>query len=329
MTVASPKALWLLALLVPIILVLLRNYGFGRHDLTLLGGRWREQESLNVYLVKSFFGGLFFCLFYIFMVLSLAGFSWGQAPVEEDRSGIDIVIAVDVSRSMLAQDIRPSRLDRSRDIIRGLLRELPGSRYGIDVFKGTGAAVIPVTEDRLSIQSFLDYLGPQILTSPGTNLERGIDSAIHMFPAGTGRFRVVVLFSDGEAQAGDALKAAARAAKLGIPVFTVVAGTVEGATIPLSDGNVVRDASGKEVVTRAHPGVMASIAVESGGKSFSLSDPAVFSALLSSIQKYAGVRTSEGFRLVDVPRYAIFLSLALLFLLLSIGVRVVKWKNVF
>jgi Ca-activated chloride channel family protein len=150
-----------------------------------------------------------------------------------------------------------------------------------------------------------------------------------MFPAATGRFRAVVLFSDGEAQSGNANAAAQRARELNIPIFTVVTGTADGATIPLANGGVVHDRNGKVVVTRADPRLMRNIARASGGRSFSLSDPAVFSALLSSIQKLAGLRSSEGFRLVDIPRYAIFLGLALFFLFLSLGVRVVKWKDVF
>lgn len=329
MKIASPRALWLLVLLIPIALILIRNYGFGRHDLRLLGGRGRHQEMSNVYLVKSFFSGLFFCLFFVFAVFSLAGISWGQTPSEDDRVGLDVVMAVDVSRSMLAEDVKPSRLDRSRDIIRGLLRELPGTRYGVSVFKGAGSIVIPITEDRMAIESFMDYLSPQVLTAPGTNLERGIDTALSMFPAATGRFRAVILFTDGESQDGDPYAAADRAQKLGIPIFTVAAGTTQGATIPLGDGSVIQDSAGKPVVTRANVGLLDDVARISGGTSFQLSDPAVFSLLLTAVQHYAGTRASGGFRLVDVPRYRIFLGLALMFLVFSLAVRVVKWKNTF
>ncbi|WP_455383295.1 VWA domain-containing protein [Salinispira pacifica] len=329
MKIASPRLLWLLVLLVPIVLVLIRNYGFGRHDLRVLGGRGRGQELGNVYLVKSFFSGLFFCLFYVFAVLSLAGISWGQTPSEDDRNGLDIVLAVDVSRSMLAQDVKPSRLDRSRDIIRGLLRELPGTRYGLDVFKGTGSPAIPITEDRMAIESFLDYLSPRVLTSPGTDLERGLDTALAMFPSATGRFRAVILFTDGESQEGNPFAAADRAQKLGIPVFTVMAGTSQGTTIPVGDGSVIRGSNGEPVVSRANIGVLDDIARVSGGSEFQLSDPAVFGSLLSAVQRYAGEKAIGGFRLTDVLRYRIFLGLSLLFLLFSLAVRVVKWKNTF
>ncbi|HUX12786.1 MAG TPA: VWA domain-containing protein [Spirochaetia bacterium] len=329
MKIASPGALWFLLLLFPIVLILIRSYGFGRHDLRVLGGRWQREELGNVYLVKSFFSGLFFCLFFTFAVLSLAGISWGQTPAEDDRAGLDIVIAIDVSRSMLAEDVKPSRLDRSRDIIRGLLRELPGTRYGIAVFKGSGAAVIPITEDRLSIESLMDYLSPAMLTAPGTNIESGIDTALSMFPSATGRFRAMILFSDGEAQDGNPYAAADRATKDGIPIFTVVAGTTQGSTVPLPDGQVVRDGSGRPIESRANIGVLDDISQVTGGVSVQLTDPGVFSELLSALQRHAGSRSTGGFTLADVPRYRIFLGLALMFLVFSLGIRVVKWKNTF
>lgn len=323
------RLLLLLLAIIPIVAILIRNYRAGRRDLGVIAGRGQAREIQNVYLVKSFFGGLFLVLFLTFSVLASVGFSWGQAPVEEDRSGLDIVVLVDVSRSMLSQDVKPSRLDRSRDLIRGLVRELTGARFGVAVFKGSAVAEIPVTEDTVSIDSFMDFLSPQMITTPGSNLEDGIRTALGMFPPGTGRFRTIVVFSDGESLSGDAGAAADEAASEGVKIFSVVAGTPEGSTIPLADGTVVRDASGQPVITKADSTVMNDIAQRSGGDLFRLTDPAVFASLLNGVHRYGVGGGEAGFHLESIPRYRFFLGLALAFLLLHLAVRVVRWRKLF
>jgi len=329
MSVTHPQAFWYLLGLIPLLLLQLLSYSRGRRSLPMVAPPANQEELANVYLVKWFFSSLAFDLFYVFAVLALAGFYWGQRPVEEDRSGMDAVLVVDVSRSMLAADVSPSRMDRSKDIMRGLIGELDGSRFALVVFKGQATRLVPMTEDRAALEASIDALQPDMLSSPGTDVESGLKAALAAFPDGTDSHRIVVLFSDGESLSGSALEAARQAGERGIPVFVVAAGTLQGSAIMLPGGKVLTDAEGRVVISRVSLESLSDIASASGGALFRASDADIFKELTGAVGDFVGRRNSEGFRLEDVARYPLFLSLAIVFLLLHVAIRVVRWKNTF
>ena len=171
MSIEHPRVLLFLLGLIPLALLQYYQYRNGRHDLGLLAGDRRE-TVLTVYLVKWFFGSLFFTLAIAFSILALAGFSWGQRSVEEDRSGLDVVVAVDVSRSMRATDgDDTSRIIEAREMVRGIVQDLPSARFGIVVFAGRALRSVPVTEDRVAVESFVASLGTEVLSAEGTDLD--------------------------------------------------------------------------------------------------------------------------------------------------------------
>lgn len=327
MSIEHPRVLWFLLILVPLALAQLYQFRNGRHDLSLLAGDRRE-AVLMVYLVKWFFSSLFFLLAVAFGILALAGFSWGQRSVEEDRSGLDVVIAVDVSRSMRAtDDDDTSRIIEARETIRGVVQELPAARFGIVVFAGRALRSVPVTEDRVAVESFIASLGTDVLSARGSDLEQGLDTAFAAFPEGANRNRLIVLISDGEQHRGNPLRPAEVAGSAGVPVFAVTVGSAEGSTIQLSDGSRLTDENGNVVVSRADPELMTEVARLAEGSAFSGSRGDVVSPLMREIRGFETQREREGFRLVTVPRYRLFLSAAVLALALSVIVRVFRWKG--
>lgn len=330
MRLLYPDTLWYLLGLLPLLLLSSVWYRRSRRNLETLTGFWRRTKVYNVFLVKSFFSTLLLTLFFVFAILAASGFTWGRETVEDDRSGVDIVFAVDVSRSMLAQDIPPSRLARARDAMRGALRELEFSRFSIVVFKGEGITAVPMTEDSVAIDNFLSALSVQIMTSPGTNIAAGITEALDAFPAAVNRHRIVVLFTDGESVGGGDLDSAiAGAARQEVPVFVVAAGSEAGARIPLGDDDFVTDENGEAVIARVNPSSLRAIADETGGSYISLAESGSISSLLGTLNDFYGRVSVDGLRTISVERYQTFLGAALLFLFLYILLGALRWRNLF
>lgn len=330
MSVIYPETLWYLLGLLPLLGLLVYSYRRSRRRLWLLTGEWRSASVYNVFVVKSFFSSLFIVLFFVFAILAATGFSWGRRTVEDDRSGVDLVFAVDISRSMLAQDISPSRLGRTRDAMRGALRELGFSRFSVVVFRGDAVTAVPMTEDTVAIENFLSALSVQIMTSPGTNVAAGLREALDAFPGGVNRHRMVVLFSDGENVGGGELDPViAEALRQEVPVFAVAAGTEEGARIPLGEGSFVSDEEGEPVLSRVRTETLRRVATETGGRYFSFSEAGSLSALLSTLQEHHMSVSTDGLRTVSVERYQTFLVLALLFLVFYVVLGALRWRNLF
>ncbi|MFP4483469.1 MAG: vWA domain-containing protein [Spirochaetota bacterium] len=325
--VQHPEALIILVVLVPLIYTQLREYRLAERDLRRIYGP-RRRDVHNVLLVKWFFSSLFLVIFVVFAVLASAGITWGRRSVEEDRRGLDVVVAVDVSRSMLAADVRPSRIERSKELLRSMVQDLPDARFAVVVFKGSAFALVPMTEDRAAIESFIRSVGPGLTSAGGTDVEAGLRQALESFPDGSGRNRAIVLITDGETLSGSPLVVAEDARDEGIPIFTVVAGTADGTTVTLASGDLLTDRRGEPVITAARPDLLREVSRETKGGSYSMTEADVFSGLIRGLSEYRARRESEGFRLVAVERYQGFLLVALAFLALHIAVRVVRWREV-
>ncbi len=327
--IANPGGLWYLLILIPMVILLWRRYFSGARDIKALGGAWRSQRLLNVYLVKSFFSGLTFVLFCVFTILALSGISWGRYPVSERYLGSDVALTIDISRSMLAEDVYPSRLARTAGVIEGLLDRAKRSRFSVVVFKGIGVQVIPLTEDTSVISSFLQSMGPGVLSSPGTDIEKGVDAALESLSLRDGNKKMILLFTDGGALSGVAEAAARRAAARSIPIYAIAAGSAAGAPIPLGGGRYVTHRDGERVITRVNDPLLERIASTSGGKLLPLDDPLLLTKLTAIVNRPGGGGGSVEFRFEPRDQYRSFLVLALLCLALFVGVRVVRWRDTF
>ncbi|MFW5789259.1 MAG: vWA domain-containing protein [Spirochaetota bacterium] len=329
MTIERPAILLGLVLVVPAIVLQIRAYLAGREEIVRLGVQWPREQVARLYAVKWFFSALAFDLFLVFAVLSAADITWGERSVEEDRAGLDVVVAVDVSRSMLAADADPTRLGRSLGVIRAVGRQLPAVRMAVVAFKGEAITLMPLTEDANALEIVFDGIGPALISAPGTNVEAGLSEALRSFPEAAFAHRAIVLFSDGEALSGNPDEPVGALRRRGVPVLAVLAGSEEGAPVPGGDGSALLDDDGRPVVSKANAGLLTDIARRTDGEVLRLADAEIVTELERRLSGFAELREREGFRLVPVRRYRLFLGAALVALLVSMAVRVVRWRGMF
>ena len=186
------------------------------------------------------------------------------------RRGLDIVVAMDVSLSMYAEDIKPNRLARSKAEIGKFVDQLGGDRVALVAFAGDAFLQCPLTSDYSAFRIFLDVLDPNLIETPGTDIASAIEASAKAFDPTDRKYRVLLLLTDGEDHSGLAEKAAEEAAKNGVIIYTVGIGLPSGVPIPLKDENGVvsykKDAEGNIVASRMDPDLLKKIAQLTGGK---------------------------------------------------------------
>ena len=319
---AYPATLWGLLLVPLAVLAALISGHRARRRLGGMAGSGVEWQ------VRAFLRDLSMAVFLALAVLAAADPKSGRRPVTGERKGLDVAVAFDVSRSMLARDLEPSRLDRSIASLRQMVRGLEDARFSLVPFKGDARLLVPMTEDRVVLETWMERLGPGVSTEGGTDVESALRTAMASFPPGEGRNRVLVIVSDGESLTGRMDGIRRELADAGIPVHALVAGTPEGAAIPLGDGSYVKDASGRPVVSRANTNDMKRLADETGGSFHDLSPPGAAADLVSRIDGDRKFSETRGIRFVGRGRYKTFLVPALFFWLSYLIVRIFPWRRV-
>jgi Ca-activated chloride channel family protein len=309
---------------IPLLAAFLAILGFSRSQknfLSLTGpSESLERQFFHRYVLRE---GTF-VLSLLSIVLASLGITWGTVPVEEDRTGLDVVFVLDISRSMLARDVSPSRLEYAKTVALSLLDTLADARFSVVIYKGTAIRAIPLTEDREVLENFLRNVTPSFLQSKGTNLSLGLQEATKCFPPESGRHGVVILLSDGETQEPMSSSVLGVYRKQGIPVFSVGIGTVEGTVIP--DPTPIRGKDGKVVVSKLNRSLLQKVAGDTGGVYLEVGNLLVNRVLWEELMKFRTDRERVRVRMVGAERHDLFLLLALIFLLIHIGVRVLPWK---
>jgi len=201
----------------------------------------------------------------LFLALALAGPEWGFRWQEVRRQGIDLVIAIDTSRSMLATDLKPSRLARAKLAVRDLVFRLQGDRVGLVAFAGTAFLQCPLTLDYGAFSESLNAVEVGLIPKGGTALAPALEAAMGAFEGSEGKHQAIVLITDGEDHEGKVEEAAKKASERGIRIFTVGIGTSEGELIPLEAGGYVKDRSGQVVKSRLGESTLQQIATTTGG----------------------------------------------------------------
>ena len=202
----------------------------------------------------------------LFVTLALTGPQYGYKWQEIERKGIDIVIALDCSRSMLAQDIKPTRLDRAKREIFDLLTLLKGDRVGLVAFAGTAFLQCPLTLDYDALHLFLNALSPDFLPLGGTDINGAVLTALDSFDEKSNSEKAVILITDGENTGErEPMKAADSAKKDGIKLFCIGVGKVEGVPVPNGRGGFKKDESGKIILTKLDEETLKKMAVLTGG----------------------------------------------------------------
>jgi len=205
------------------------------------------------------------CAALALVAVALAGPQWGFHWQEVHREGIDLVVALDTSRSMLATDVKPNRLERAKFAIMDLLPLLQGDRIGLVAFAGTAFLECPLTLDYAAFERSLRAIEVGIIPRGGTAIARALDTSLDAFEARQGKYEAIILITDGENTEGDVKAAAQRAAELGVKVFTIGIGTAEGDLLPLEKGGFVKDRGGQVVKSRLSEDTLKDIALTTGG----------------------------------------------------------------
>ncbi len=201
-----------------------------------------------------------------FLSLSLSGPRYGFHWREIERRGVDILIALDCSRSMLARDLQPTRLDRAKREVLDLIAMLQGDRVGLAAFSGTAFLQCPLTLDYTAFHLFLDVLSPDYLPVGGTDITGALTVARKGFDPKSAAEKAVILITDGENTGrGDPIEAARKLEEEGITLFCIGVGGEEGVPVPAEDGGFKKDREGQIVMTRLDEDVLQRMAVLTGG----------------------------------------------------------------
>ena len=201
------------------------------------------------------------------LVLALARPQWGFHWEEVRRKGLDLMVVLDTSRSMMASDIKPTRLQQAKWGIRDLLRNLRGDRVGLVPFAGSSILQCPLTIDYAAFAMTLDDVYSGIIPRGGTAVEQALRTALAAFPADGAADRVVLLVTDGEDHEGDPLALLPELKEKGIRVYTIGIGTLEGEMVPAGDnqGGYFKDRQGQIVKTALKEDVLQKLALGTGG----------------------------------------------------------------
>ncbi len=209
----------------------------------------------------------------VFSIFALARPQIGTKLEEVKREGIDIIVAIDVSKSMLAQDIQPSRLAKAKHEVEGFIDRLRGDRIALIAFSGVPFVQCPLTLDYGAAKIFLDIMEPELIPTPGTAIGSVIEKAIGTFDQQERKHKVFVLITDGEDHQGDVMKYAEEAERQGIVIYCVGIGSPKGEPIPaVADGadgmGFKKDKKGQVIISKLDEVTLEKVALQTGGKYF-------------------------------------------------------------
>lgn len=294
-----------------------RTFGEPGAVARLVEGAWRGVRAARTALAASAV---------VLLAVAASRPQWGSAEELVRRKGVDVFVCIDTSRSMLAEDVKPSRMARARLAVGSLLDRLADDRVGLIAFAGEARLVCPLTLDRAAARLFLDTVEPGLLQRPGTALAPAMRLALRSLQAASERQGVVVLVTDGEDHGGDALDAAKELAASGVVVHAIGLGEPEGVPLAVVERDArgvpqrtfVKDESGGVVLSRLDETTLRAIAQETGGTYARVSPSELeLTQVAAEIASLEQAELSSTRRQVKTERYAWFLGAAFLLLVLE------------
>ena len=258
-----------------------------------------------------------FSVAFFFFVIGLSRPQIGAKLKEHETKGAEIMIALDVSNSMLAEDYSPNRLERAKLAISRLVDKLRDDRIGLIVFAGNSFVQLPITTDYVSAKMFMNSISTESVPVQGTAIGEAINTAIRSFSSQSEKSRAIIVITDGENHEDDPVAAAKQAAEMGVRVFTIGVGSPEGKPIPM-DGELLKDKDGNIVVTRLDESVLQEVAqagngvyVRAGNSEFGL-NPIIEDIRRMEDEKYSSIVFEE----YD-EQFMYFLAIALFFFVIE------------
>ena len=295
--------------------------------------RWRKKainQFADAHLIPKILGNkasfrfitfkrVWLVLALVFMVLALIGPQWGEEKQKLKREGVDIVFAVDVSNSMNAEDIAPSRLEKAQNFIEAFINESRGDRIGLVIFAGKAFSVSPLTGDYTAINSYIDAIDTDLIWDQGTNFTAAINNSVDVLGKNPQTSKVIVLISDGENHEKGVSDAIEKAKENNVEIFTMGIGSDSPTPIPMYDqfGEVEykKDKNGKTVLTAFDSKDLKNIARKSNGKYIKIeSTKQAVQELESAINSLKKKSVSETLSINKKKQFQWFLGLSILFL---------------
>lgn len=249
---------------------------------TWLVNRWRrkalasfgemkviQQLFPDVSNTKRLWKSILFIQAFAFLIIGMINPQIGTKLEEVKRKGADLMICLDVSNSMKAEDLQPNRLEKSKQALSKLIDKLEGDRIGIIVFGGEAYVQLPITTDYSAAKLFLESINTDLIPTQGTDIGKAIDMAMTSFGKDEGKNKAIVIITDGENHDQDAITAAERAVEKGVTIHTIGMGSADGAPIPIYKGNVregfKKDKEGNTVVTKLNEPMLKELALAGNG----------------------------------------------------------------
>ncbi|MDR1695480.1 MAG: VWA domain-containing protein [Endomicrobium sp.] len=297
--------------------------------LSLLISRVNTAQLSNVNLKAYCVKYVFMILGLAFLILALARPQYGDKTQEVIKESSEIVFALDISKSMLAQDNKPDRLEKAKLMLLQVIEESAGEKIGIIVFSGTAMWQCPMTYDFQALKMFLQGIGSAQLPLGGTQISDAVDLAVKAVSANPSSSKVMVLISDGEDHDSKLKEALSNAKSAGLKIFTAAIGTPQGAPIPLTNQSneitgYVKDRSGNIVMSKMNPVLLKNMADETGGSYFDASEKDVSRDIVRVIKEAEKNKSESQRHGTKADRFQIFLFFAAIAFFIELLIPIAK-----
>lgn len=270
------------------------------------------------------------CLALSFVVIALARPQIGQSRQQIQSEGVEIMLLVDVSESMMAEDVRPNRLEQAKLEMSRLLDLMPGNKVGLIAFAGSATILSPLTSDPGALKLYIESLQPNMVSTQGTDFERGLQEVMAAFERGgaatdelTKVTRVVLVASDGESHTKGDIEQARKLVQNGVRIFTLAYGTAKGATIPVRDrmgymAGYKKDRQGQTILTQVNGDSLRELAREGQGSFYHAAIGGNhLRSIVDDIDRLEKAQFEEQMAVQYDEKFQVFLFIALLFVLLE------------
>ncbi len=319
---ANPDLLYLLLILPVMVLLFIFNEIRKRRAIESLG----DSELVNKLLpersaIRPVVKFIILLAGISSLIVALARPQFGSRLEEVKKEGVEVIIALDVSNSMLAEDIQPDRLTRAKQALTRLIDNLQNDRIGLIVFAGDAYTQIPITTDYISAKMFLSAIGPEMVPKQGTAIGSAINLGMRSFTPGEDKSRAIIIITDGENHEDDPVSAAGEAVKAGIVIHTIGIGSPDGVPIPLTVAgkrDYLKDKDGNTVITKLDEEILKKVAVTAGGSYVRASNTNIgLEEVFSEIRKMKKQEIESKMYTEYNDQFQIFAGLAILLLLID------------
>ncbi len=321
---AHTEHLWWLLAIVLIVIIFAINLKWTKKMVAHLSSPKLRGFVLPQLSMRTKWGHLLlFILMWVFLILGISNPQIGSKLHEAKREGIDLVVAIDVSNSMMAEDIRPNRLERTRMGVEKLIDNLNGDRLGIVIFAGKAYVQLPLTTDYAAAKLFTNSLSTSSINDQGTSIGAALEMSLESFDFETKSSKAIIVVTDGEDHEEDALGIAKQAKEKGVTIYTIGLGSVQGAPIPIYRNGVQlgyrKDKDGNTIVTKLNAEMLTDIADIGGGKFFRADNGNIgLRDILKEINQLEKTELESKIYSDYEDRFQYFLIIALVFLILEI-----------